>query len=297
MSIEHREWRKENTLTAPQDRDPDNKFRLDQGAPPLTEEEVNTAMNELNNTAFIERFPAVERRYADPPVDLQRFGLISFVPAKGATPNERGVFGFAKLRGNYATREEANERAEFLIRNVDSYHQIYHTFVGRPFPITDSSEYSKEVARIDLRKETTEAISNDVRKKREKEQREIKEIQERERELLEDVSKEEEDIDDRYTTLRVKKAQLTWTYLETTKKIKQMTGLIAKVRHEIEVLDETNPELKEKYMDKYLEARRKVGLPTDRASRDKTFMKYLVEDIEIPEVDAEYERLFGRNNE
>lgn len=293
---EHKEWRKENTLTAPSDRDPNNKFRLDQGAPALTETQVTNAMQELNNTAFVERFPAVERRFIDPPVDLQKVGLISFVPAKGAQPNEKGVFGFAKLRGNYDTSEEANERAEFLIRNVDSYHQIYHTYVGRPFPITDSSNYSKEVNRVDLRRETAQAIAADVKSKREKEQREIEEIKEQEKELLEDVKREEEPTDDRYTTLRVKKAQLTWTYTETSKKLKQMVGLIAKARHELEVLDAEHPELKEKYMDKYLEARRKAGLPTDRASTDQTFMKYLVEDLKIPEVDVEYERLYGEEN-
>jgi hypothetical protein len=128
--LEHKEWKKENTLTAPSDRDTNTKFRLEQNTPALTEEQVKLALNELNNTSFTERFPEVERRFADPPIDLQKIGLISFVPAKGAKPNDQGVYGFAKLRGNYANTEEASEQAERLIRNVDSYHQIYHTFVG-----------------------------------------------------------------------------------------------------------------------------------------------------------------------
>jgi hypothetical protein len=291
--LEHKEWRKENTLTAPTDRDTTNKFHLEQNTPALSDAQVTLAMQSLNNTTFTEKFPEVERRFADPAIDLQKIGLISFVPAKGAKPNEQGVYGFAKLRGNYATPDEANEQAERLIRNVDSYHQIYHTFVGRPFPLTISSDYSKEVSRVELRKETSNAIEEDVRNKREKEQREIEEIKEREKNLLEDVKKTEENRDDHYTTLRVKKAQLTWTYAETEKKMVQMCGLIAKARHEIEELDKAYPELKDVYFQKYMDARRQAGLTSEKASNDQTFMKYLVEDIKLPAVEAEYQRLFG----
>lgn len=290
--VDHKEWRKENTLTAPSDRDLTDKFRLDQSAPALTESQVSDAMKELNNTTFVERFPQVERRFADPPLDMQRIGLISFVPAKGATPNDQGIYGFAKLRGNFATELEASEQAERLIRMVDSYHQIYHTYVGRPFPLTCSSDYSKEVTRVELQKETASAISDDIRKKREKEQREIEEIKNREKELLEDVKKTEENRDDHYTTLRVKKAQLTWTYIETEKKLQQMAGLIARARHEIEDLDVAHPELKNTYYNKYMEARKQAGLSTDKIEAGQNFIKFMVEDVQIPAVDKEYDRLY-----
>lgn len=283
----------ESTLTAPSDRNPDKKFQLDQNVPPLEGKELQDAVQELNNNAFVQRFPAVERRYADPPIDLQKIGLISFIPAKGATPNDNGVYGFAKLRGNYSSVDEADQRAEYLIRNVDSYHQIFHTFVGRPFPLTESSDYSKEVNRVDLRKEVSDTIADDVRKKREKEQREIEEVKQKEKELLEDVKRDEEPTDDRYTTLRVKKAQLTWTYLETSKKLEEMRGLIAKARYEINRLDESHPQLKNTYMVRYIDARKQAGLPVDQQSAEKSFMKYLVEDVHIPEIDDEYQKLYG----
>jgi len=290
---EHKEWRKENTLTTPSDRDPSRKFQLDQTAPPLTDTQVQEAMKDLNISTFVERFPQVERRFADPPLELQRIGLISFVPAKGAQPNEQGIYGFAKLRGNFATEAEANERAEQIVRSIDSYHQIYHTYVGRPFPLTCSSDYSKEVSRIDLQKETSSAISEDVRKKREKEQREIEEIKNREKELLEDVKKTEENRDDRYTTLQVKKAQLTWTYIETEKKLQQMAGLIARARHEIEIEDKNDPNLKNVYYNKYMDARKQAGLSTDKIETANNFIKFMVDDVRIPAVEAEYNRLFG----
>lgn len=285
--------RKESTLTSPSDRNTTSEFRLDQNVAPLTDVQVSDAMKELNVSSYVERFPQVERRYADPPVELQKVGLISFVPAKGATPNEKGVYGFAKLRGNFASEQEANEHAERLIRNVDSYHQIYHTYVGRPFPLTQSSEYSKEVNQVDLQKEMASAMSDDIRKKREKEQKDIEEIKNREKELLEDVKKTEENRDDHYTTLRVKKAQLTWTYAETEKKMKQMAGVIAKTRYEIEELDRTHPELKNVYFNKYMDARRQAGLSTDKIDAGNNFIKYMVEDLHLPAVEAEYQRLYG----
>lgn len=291
---EHPEWRLTNTLTTPEDRGDSKTIEsLKQSTPPLNNEQTIQAMQQLNKTAFVERFPEVERRFADPPVELQKIGLISFVPAKGATPNESGVFGFAKLRGNFATPVEANLHAEHLIRNVDSYHQIYHTYVGRPFPITVSSDYSQEVEKVDLQKEVSSTIREDVRKKREKEQQDIEEIKKREKELLADVKKEKEDDDDRYTTLRTKKAQLTWTLLETKKKVSEMINLIAKARKEIEDLEHENPSLTEVYYQKYLDARRQAGLQVDPATIGNTFMKYMVEDAVLPEVDEEYERLYG----
>jgi hypothetical protein len=99
-----------------------------------------------------------------------------------------------QLRGNYSTEMESNQRAEYLIRNVDSYHQIYHAYVGRPFPITNSSDYSAVTDEIDIRKDTATAMSNAVKDKKEIEQQQIKEIKEREKQLIEESKQEEKDI-------------------------------------------------------------------------------------------------------
>ena len=277
--ITHPEWETENSLTAPSDRDPNRTYKPNQGHPNLTEEEVKNAMSELNNDKFVKKFLKVERRYADPVEPMQRIGLISFVPAKGATPNDKGVYGFAKLRGNYPTDQEASERAEFLIRTVDSYHQIYHAYVGRPFPCTISSEYSDETTEIDLKKSMTESVSDSIKQKKKTESQQIKEIEEREKELLEDVKKEEEDPIDFYTTLRVKKAQITWTYLETQKKMDQMKQSIINTREQIENMDKENDTYSKQYFKKYCDARSASGL--DNATHNDTFMKFLVEDVEL----------------
>lgn len=286
--IDHPEWEKLNSLTTPGDM-PDKKVEFDLNAPPLSNDEMRNATEFLIKKDFRQ----IEKRYTDPLIYGQKIGLVSFVPARGATPNANGVYGFAKLRGNFATLPEADEKANEIIRNFDSYHTIYYTEVGKPFPLTTSHIYSQESKQIDMQKEAANALSDEVKKKREKEQKEIEEIQSREKELLEDVKKPEEETLDKYITLHVKKSQLTWTYVETMKKLKAMITLIAKAKKEVNDMDKKFPEYKTQHREKYFETRRKIGFPDDH--QDETFIKYLVEDYAIPEVDQEYQLLYGND--
>ena len=272
----HPEWEVENSLTAPSDRDPARTYKPNQGYRQLSEKEVEHAMEKLNDNNYVRKFLSVERRYADPVEPMQRIGLISFVPAKGSTPNEKGIYGFAKLRGNYATDREASERAETLIRTTDSYHKIFHAYVGRPFPLTTSSDFSGETREIDIRKSMSESVSNSIKSKKKEERQVVKEIENREKELLEESKKEEEDPLDYYTTLRVKKAQITWTYLETEKKLQEMKDIITKTREEIEAMEAKDDSYAKQYYKKYCDAREGAGL--NNSPNQDTFMKFLVED-------------------
>ena len=272
---------KETSLTSPADRDRENRWRPDQSVGNLTEGQVSEAMNELNVTSFVDKFPRVDRTYADPGIPLQTIGLISFVPAKGATPNKNGVFGMAKLRGNYASEMEASQRAEYLIRNADSYHKIFHTYVGRPFPITASSKYSAETSEIDIRKETTETVSSSIKEKKAAEKKAVEEIKEREENLIAESKREEADPYDEYVTLQVKKAQLSWTYLEHQKKMAEVKEIIIKTRKELEDLDKEHPEFKDSYYQKYLEARDKAGIKESKEEAQDNFIKYMVEDADL----------------
>lgn len=217
---------------------------------------------------------------------MQYIGLISFTPAKGATANENGVFGFAKLRGNFASEIDANQRAEYLIRNVDSHHQIYHTYVGRPFPITTSSQYSGKTEEVDIRKEMTKSISENVRSKKEDDQKTMKDMIDREEKLKEDVKKEEVDPYDQYITLQVKKAQLSWTYLEHKKKMDEIRGIIIKSREELNNLDSEFPDFRDKYFEKYMKARKDAGIKNLKEDQlNDSFMKFMVEEAVLPGID------------
>lgn len=278
-------YTKESSLTAPEDRNLENRWRPDQSSRALSEDEVNVAIQTLNNTSFTEKFPRVDRTYADPPVPMQNIGLVSFIPAKGATPNKNGIYGFAKIRGNYSTEIEANQRAEFLIRNVDSYHQVYHAYVGRPFPLTESSDYSAATSEVDIRRDTAESVSSNIKDKKMEEQRTVDEIKQREEDLLTASRNDTVDPYEEYITLRVKKAQLSWTYLEHQKKLEEVKNIIVKTRTQISELEETNPEFVNSYYEKYMKARRDAGIVESEEDLKNNFIKFLVEDEPLPGID------------
>tara|TARA_B100000073_G_C23739337_1_gene573231 strand:+ start:2666 stop:3550 length:885 start_codon:yes stop_codon:yes gene_type:complete len=264
----------QTALTSPSDKDTENKYEPDRTTPSLSNEETVEAMKELSVTDYVEKYPKTERAFADPSIPGQTYQLVSFVPSSGATPDDDGVYGMIKCRGAYQTQEEANDRAEFLIRNVDSYHKIFTAWVGKPFPATNDSKYSADTNAVDVRKKATEVISKDIREKKREEQKEIEEIKEREKKLVEESKQDERDPFEFYIECRVKKAQLTWTYLETLKKMEEMKESILKVREQIKEADAENADYIKQYREKYMEARKEAGIPDN----DDSFIKYLGED-------------------
>lgn len=258
-------------------------------SPPLTTEETAQAVANV----VVPPHKQVIRSFEDPVLENQQYALYTFIPARGATPNEKGLYGFAKIRGTFATEEAAQQRAEKLVREVDSYHSIFIPHVGKPFPVTTKSNFSKVVDQVDLKKESSNAVTDEIKKKRKEEQTTINEIKEREKQLLEDVKKEEHDPEDYYTMMRVKQAQLTWEYIKTKERLTQIGESLAKCRHDVIELDIANPNLHSSYMERYIEARRSSGLPTDPATMKDTFMKYMVDDVPLPEIDEIQARLYN----
>ena len=271
------EWELQNSLTSPSDKVNGAQTTYNLGSVSLSEEEVKNAKKELIVNDYVYKFPRFERFYADPQLQNQNYGLVSFVPSKGATPDSDGVYGMLKIRGTFATEDEAMLRAEYLIRNGDSYHSIYNTYVGRPFPLSVTKKYISDTTEVDIKKKIVDSTSTEIRKKRDEERQTMKEIEQREKELLADVEKKEVDPYDQYTELMVKKAQLSWTYHETLKKMEDMKRNIIKAREEIVKMREENSEYHQQYMDRYMEARKKAGLPDD----DNSFIKYMAEDLDL----------------
>ena len=277
---------KTTSLTTPGD--VDTKYTPDK-APALTDTELEDATKALSNSSFVEKFPRVDRNFADPPIHNQTYGLFSFIPAKGATPNEKGMFGFAKLRGNFATEDEASVRADEIIRTADSTHTIFHTYVGRPFPVTISENYSAETSEVDIRKDTTVTVSNAIKDKKAEDAKIAKEMKEQEAELMRDTDPENDPAvveEDEYITLNIKKAQLSWTYLEHIKKMQEIRGVLANTKKEIIRIDAVRPELRTTFMEKYFKARTKAGLKHDEKDLREGFIKYLVEDVVLPGIDS-----------
>lgn len=264
-----------HSLLSPSDRQ-DAPYTPKSVEGPLNPDALKNAMDTLSKNIT---FAQVDRYYADPYQPNQKIALVSFIPSSGSKPDKDNIYGMMKVRGVYATEEEANERAEFLIRNVDSYHEVYHAYVGRPFPVTTSEGYTTEIKKIDIRQKTTDIISEDILQKKKAERGEMEDIKDREKQLLDESKRaqagEPKDIFEEYITENVKRAQLVWTYHETKSKMDQMKDSFEKATIRIKEIDEKEPEFVDKYRDKYMEARRQSGIPDDNNS----FIQYLGLDL------------------
>lgn len=265
-----------------------NPFKANTSEPPLTNDQTRHALVSQYDNTSISLFPRVERKYADPAITNQNYALVSFVPSKEAKPDSDGCYGMMKIRGVFPTIEEADERAEYIVKNVDSYQSILTTFVGRPFPLIphDAEKYGAKLNKIDVNKKTEEVISKDIKAKREQDNKEVAEIREREEKLKQDVKVEMEDLpsEEMYTTLRVKRSQLIYTYMENIKKMRELKELIYNTDKEIQVMDANDSTLIEQYHQRYMDARRESGFTDEMVQDTDTFMKYLGNDVNLDEL-------------
>jgi hypothetical protein len=234
----------------------------------LTDEELKAAKNDLINKEFIKlEYPKTMKFHVDPPIPLQQYGLISFIPSKGAKPDDDGCFGVLKSRGNFESEAAADNMSEDIIRRHDSYAIIDYIRVGRPFPLMlDNRLYRCATKEVDIRKKVDETIRNDLKKKRDQDRDDMEQVQERHRQLMADVSEEREkkyDDLEYYVTLKTKKASLRYHVDEMTRKMKESAELIKAASAELATLEEAHPEYKNQYMDRYTAALQGAGISID----------------------------------
>ena len=241
---------------------------------PLTDEQTNMAKEEL---VTVIKAPSLNRRYIDPPINSQTFGLVSFIPAKDAVANEKGCFGYVKLRGNFATMEDCESTIDNIIRYVDSTNHIHVCKVGMPIPLVTSG-FAETVTQVDVKADIEKDMSHNVRKKAMEERKEMKEIEEREEALKKDVVAP--DPQEEYNAKRTKLAVLRWTLQEHYKKIEEIKKLRDKCISELIVESAENPDWEANHLERYMEARRKANIPEDQDL--PTFMAFIRSPIVDP---------------
>jgi hypothetical protein len=97
------------------------------------------------------------------------------------------------------------------------------------------------------------------------------------------INDEEEDPEDVYISSRVGYAQNTWVYLEHMRKLEDIKKNIIKYKKRILRMDHDHPEFLDNYYAKYLKARDGAGLSSGTNPKgDDSFIKYMVEDAELP---------------
>lgn len=251
----------------------------------LSRDDLARAKTELLSKQLL--FPRSVKSIHDPVIIGQEYGLLSFTPAPQAKPNANGVYGVFKLRGNFGTLDEAEAYAEKLIRNHDSYNEVHTVRVGQCIPLCKKPELVEETNTVDLNKEVETIVSGDVKAKRQKEKQEIKTIQEREQTLLKE-NKEildgtfEQDPLDQYVMMKVKKAQLMWTLVQTRKRIQEeIIPAIRKTKESIREMEAEHPDFPEHYFERYKSARESVGIKDQDKLNHSYFMQYLMDDNDV----------------
>jgi hypothetical protein len=245
---------------------------------------IANIINDNYDTYITDTIDKTDKFLQDPQYRDQVYCLHSFVPTEGAKPDDEGVYGFIKCRGAYSSEHEANERAAYIIREVDSYNPIQTAYVGRPFPIFKGKYIPDDMTtEINVQEKAKETISASIKKKREEERKDINDIKEREQRLLDESKQEyvDENTLDFYIMEQVKKANLVWTYIKTMKKLEEeIKPAIINTRLKIEQLEQSpqGESYKKDFYAKYMETRKQAGIVEDS---EENFIKYLVEDVDI----------------
>ena len=180
---------------------------------------------------------------------------------------------FHMIRGAYVTQEEANQRAEEIVRDIDSSNSVFTCIIGVPFPLV-SEGMADELNEIDLQQQTEHAIAQNVRKQRRKEQKEMEDIRMREDELMRNAEKDPNaDDQENYTTQRVKLAHLRYSIAEHTKKHAECIENEKNVVKWLMDMKSRNPQFEENYMEKYMFGRKAAHIPDDHELEG--FMKFM----------------------
>lgn len=235
--------------------------------PALDKDEMEHASRELIGRVPPQLYRKIERGFADPPIAGQQYALVSFVPSEQAKPDASGIYGMMKVRGVFATADEANLHAETIVRNVDSQHTVLTTYVGRPFPIMerDAQQYGAELVEVRMQENCEEILEKDKKKKKEEDTKIRKEMQKRQEAIMKPQAPETSDPLEAYVHLRVKRAQLATAMEEWRDKIAHIRKLAWDAHNDILKEDERDPTLHEKYKEHYIAAREACGLKSDEA--------------------------------
>ena len=224
---------------------------------PLTDDQTSAALSELSKTAF----PKIRKRYIDPPIADQKYGLVTFIPAKGVVPNEKGYYGYIKLRGVFNNVDDCTHQMDQIIRYTDSTNHIHVCMVGHPVPLVTSG-FAAEVDKIDIRETVEKDISTNVKKKALEDRKKIDEMHEREEALKKDV--EEPDPEDSYIAKRHKLAVLRFTISEHKRHLREASEARKKCVKELLAENKCHPEWEETYLEKYMAARREANIPVEQ---------------------------------
>ena len=222
---------------------------------------------------YVVQTSRVDRKYKDPAIRNQHYGLYSFKPSAGARPDHDGNYGVLKLRGNFEREDEAEEKARELVQYF-SANRVFVCEVGRPVFIKEKNldlDYIVEVDDPDNDKDAVK-YADLIKEQSLKDKKKMEEIKSREEELKRDVAMDPSDKDplDHYIELNKKRSTVTFHYKTFQKKLDELKELIVKARKEIADMDAEHPDYKTKYVEYYEE--KVAGTGVEKSTDDMAMM-------------------------
>lgn len=241
----------------------------------MTEQELDTAVEKM-----VREWPAVEKRWTDPPIHGQNFCALSFMPSSQAKPDSDGIYGYVKVRGVFENEEEYDIHCEKILNEYDSYHAINMGRVGHPLPLVkdDDDRFVMEVNNVSLKQKIREEMSKNVRDHREKQKDFVKEAEakaQEQKEKDEAALRGEVDEEERYITLRVKRANLIFTLYQMLVSMKRYKDTLHQTISILDEMDQKFPEYQQTFLAKYNYASEQAGVPTEK----NHIIKYMVGDV------------------
>lgn len=210
-------------------------------------------------------YPNVVRSNTDDPVSKQHTGLISFMILKEPRKLKNGspLYGFFKLRGNWADQPQAESKASRIVREQDSKYKIRVVNVGDWLPLTDDDSLVKKNVNVNL-DATDEERQREiaVREEQSKQNRIMKELKEREEEVknAQDYNDDTESLDF-YTMKRVAWLRIQENIFLLRNQISQLEGKLESTRDLLRDHDNKHPKYAEEWIENYNKERRKAGIP------------------------------------
>jgi hypothetical protein len=203
-------------------------------------------------------YPSVIRNRIDPQISKQSFFIFSFIPSKNASPDKDGCFGVTKFRGafsNMSGPDSVDEKCDSLIRNYDSVNTNKIMITGRDYLLTGDPSYFKTHSETEVKTKLSSLAREYIKGQRAQEQKDMDEIQKRERLLLDDVKHQDvPDTLDSYLTLRNKRASLRIYQESAQQKLKTSIKVLKETIKSVEKLEKDNPDFKERYKERYMKA-------------------------------------------
>ena len=238
----------------------EKKVIADPYYPPLSGEEAQNAIK-----GQISEYPKVLRSDKDRSVVQQMYGLASMLLFKEPRKTDSGkpCYGFIKLRGNWADKNQCASEASRIVREQDSINKIRMMEVGSWYPITDDDGPSEKIdVRTDVPAEEEKMKRDAIRQREEESARIMRELKERTEEVKnsKDINDDEDSLD--YYVMKY----VTWMRIKENidqfnNKLKDLESKWRSTRQALAKLDEAHPEYNKVWLDRYNEERRKTKIP------------------------------------